>query len=178
MIDGAPALAHAVRVAVLLGRHLPDAPPPLIAATLLHDIPDYTGPDALAAEVGDRCGTATLVTLWLIHGEHIAMDQYRHDPAAATRRLTLLRPDIAATLAADKVISLSYVLGGARHAPDVHAYWADRRAFLLLVPYFRDFLAATAPHLPDGLADQLGDLVREAGRALVLAAHLPAHQPH
>lgn len=177
VIDGAPALAHAVRVAALLGRHLPDAPPALVAAVLLHDVPDYTGPEEFGAEVGDRCGTETLIGLWLIHGEHIAMEQYRHDPDGTTRRLAQLRPDIAAVLAADKVISLSYVLAGARRSPDIRAYWSTRRAFLLLVPYFRAFLAATASKLPEGLADELGGLVREARRAVVLAAQVPVHRP-
>lgn len=178
VIDGAPALAHAVRVAALFGKHLPDAPPALVAAVLLHDVPDYTGPEEFGAEVGDRCGTETLVGLWLIHGEHIAMEQYRYDPDGATRRLAQLRPDIAAVLAADKVISLSYVLSGARRAPDIPAYWSSRRAFLLLVPYFRAFLAATASKLPEGLADELGGLVGEARCALTLAAELPARRPH
>ncbi|WP_035742304.1 HD domain-containing protein [Parafrankia elaeagni] len=177
-IDGAPAITHAVRVADLLGQHLPDAPPALVAAVLLHDVPDYTGPEQFGAEVSDRCGTDTLIALWLIHGEHIAMEQHRHDPDGAVHRLSQLRPDIAAALAADKVISLTYVLGNARQAPDIRAYWAARRPFLLLVPYLRTFLKATGPQLPDGLADELGGLLREARRALVLAAHVPTIRPH
>ncbi|WP_083731208.1 MULTISPECIES: hypothetical protein [Protofrankia] len=43
-IDGAPALAHAVRVTVVLGRHHPAAPPALLAAVLLHDAPNWPHP--------------------------------------------------------------------------------------------------------------------------------------
>ncbi|WP_241840329.1 hypothetical protein [Frankia sp. CcI49] len=178
MIDGAPALAHAVQVALTLGQHVPDAAPELIAAVLLHDVPDYIDPEKVGTEIVDRCGSETLVALWLIHGEHMAMQLHRENADEAARRLAQLRPDIAAALAADKVVSISYVLRGASQAANLRAYWADRRAFLLSVPYFRAFLAATAERLPEGLADELGGLVREARRAVVLAAREPAHRPH
>src|SRR5688572_22804290 len=44
-IDGAPALAHAVKVTVTLGRHVPNASPDLVAATLLHDAPYFAPAD-------------------------------------------------------------------------------------------------------------------------------------
>ncbi|EFC84059.1 hypothetical protein [Parafrankia sp. EUN1f] len=173
-IDGAPALGHAVRVALALGRHLPDVSPSLTAAILLHDVPDYADTQTLGIEIGDRCGTDVLIALWLIHGEHTAMDLYQHDPDAAVRRLETLPSDVAAALAADKVVSLSYVLGCARRAWDIRSYWASRRAFLTLVPYFRAFVEVTAPRLPPALADELGGLVRDARRAAILAAPVTA----
>lgn len=169
---------HAVRVALTLGRHLPAATPDLVAAVLLHDTPDYADLDLVSDRVAARCGIDTLCSLWLIHSEHSTMDLYRHDPAAVARRLARLRPDIAAALAADKAVSIGYVLARARRAPDIRAYWAQRRSFLRSVPYFQAFLTATAPTLPEGLADELGGLVREARRALVLAAEVPAHRAH
>src|SRR5438067_4936862 len=41
IIDGAPAFGHAVKVALVLGRHVPDATPELVAAVLLHDSQEY-----------------------------------------------------------------------------------------------------------------------------------------
>ncbi|WP_055749638.1 hypothetical protein [Frankia sp. AvcI1] len=162
IIDGAPALGHAVRVALTLGRHLPDAPPELLAAVLLHDVPDYARADVVDAEVGGWCGTNTLITLWAIHDEHTAMDLYRTSPASAVRRLSRLPDGVAAALAADKTVSLRYVLTGARNAPDLAAFWATRHAFLTLVPYLRAFQAATAHRLPESLVRDLDQLVTDA----------------
>jgi hypothetical protein len=40
IIDGAPALGHAVKVALMLDRHVPDPAPELVAAVLLHEAKD------------------------------------------------------------------------------------------------------------------------------------------
>ncbi len=151
-----------MRVALTLGRHLPDAPPELLAAVLLHDVPDYARADVVDAEVGGWCGTNTLITLWAIHDEHTAMDLYRTSPASAVRRLSRLPDGVAAALAADKTVSLRYVLTGARNAPDLAAFWATRHAFLTLVPYLRAFQAATAHRLPESLVRDLDQLVTDA----------------
>src|SRR2546430_8764947 len=45
VVDGAPALGHAVRVALVLGCHIPAAAPELVAAVLLHDSPEYAPKD-------------------------------------------------------------------------------------------------------------------------------------
>ncbi len=165
IIDGAPALGHAVRVALTLGRHMPDVPSELLAAVLLHDVPDYVRADVVDAEVGGWCGTSTLIALWMIHDEHIAMDLYRTDPAAAVRRLDRLPAGVAAALTADKIVSVRYVLARALAAADLRDYWASRVAFLALVPYFRAFHAATADRVPAGLAGELEQLVAAAEAA-------------
>jgi hypothetical protein len=52
-VDDAPALGHAVKVVLALGRHVPDVPADVVAALLLHDAPEFAPPgeldDALAA---------------------------------------------------------------------------------------------------------------------------------
>lgn len=83
-------------------------------------------------------------------------------PAAAIARLDQIRPNIVAALAADKVVSPTGILTRARRADDPAGYWASRRPFLALVPYFRAFHTATASRLPAGLAEELSDLGREA----------------
>ncbi|MCK9876618.1 hypothetical protein MXD59_12655 [Frankia sp. Ag45/Mut15] len=164
VIDNAPALGHAVRVALTLGRHMP-VPDALLAAVLLHDVPDYRDPDEVAAAIGDRCGISTLVMMWLIHDEHAAMDLYPRDPAAAIRRLNRLPDPVAAALAADKTVSLRYVLGNARRAADPAAYWQARPAFRGLVPYLRAFHTATAHRIPASLAHNLDQQIGEAEKA-------------
>ncbi|MCM3886135.1 hypothetical protein [Frankia sp. R82] len=164
VIDNAPALGHAVRVALTLGQHMP-VPDALLAAVLLHDVPDYRHPDEVAAAVGDRCGISTLVMMWLIHGEHAAMDLYPRDPTAAIRRLHRLSDPVAAALAADKVVSLRYVLGRARQTSSPAAFWQTRGALLALMPYLRAFHVATARRIPASLARDLDKLISEVAKA-------------
>ncbi|WP_131802409.1 hypothetical protein [Parafrankia soli] len=159
-VAGTPALAHAVRVALTLGRGVPDAAPALIAAVLLRDTPSYADMDVVSERVAARCGIDTLIALWLLHGEETIAGLFRHDPQAATRRLTGLRPDIAAALVADKTVRIGAVLAGARQARDARVYWAQRRGFLLTVPYVRAVLVATSDRIPASLA---GDLDRLSG---------------
>ena len=58
VIDDAPALAHAVRVAVVLGRHIPDPAPELVAAVLLHDSPEFAPADIDVDALTTRLGPA------------------------------------------------------------------------------------------------------------------------
>ncbi|SNQ47072.1 conserved hypothetical protein [Frankia canadensis] len=165
IIDGAPALGHAVRVALTLGRHLPAVPPELTAAILLHDVLDYRGSDLVDSTIARQCGQRTLTMVWLMYGEHTAMDSYGAAPAMALRRLERLPDLVAAALTADKIVSVGYVLRGAQHTADPAAYWPARRPFLDLVPYLRAFHTATAHRIPTTLAGELDTLVRDAETA-------------
>ncbi|ETA02423.1 hypothetical protein CcI6DRAFT_02218 [Frankia sp. CcI6] len=169
IIDSAPALGHAVRVAVTLGRHLPDAPADLVAAVLLHDVPDYRGSALVDNAIEDRCGTRTLTMVWLMYGEHMAMDLYATAPTRALRRLDRLPDLVMAALTADKIVSMGYVLRGAERSTDPTRYWAARHPFLRLVPYLRAFHSATAQRIPETLGAELDQLV--TGAEKVAAAH-------
>lgn len=151
-----------MRVALTLGRYMPTVPPELIAAILLHDVFDYRGSSLVDSTIARQCGQRTLTMVWLMYGEHTAMDQYATAPAMASSRLARLSDLIAAALTADKIVSVGYVLRGARRTDDPRAYWAARRPFLDLVPYLRAFHQATAHRIPGGLADALVTLVRDA----------------
>ncbi|MCK9930011.1 hypothetical protein MXD62_23065 [Frankia sp. Mgl5] len=161
--------AHAVRVALTVGRHVPDAAPALIAAVLLREAPGYVDIDVVSERVAVRCGVDTLIALWLLHGEETIADLFRHDLDAAACRLTALRSDIAAVLAADMTVRIDAILSGARQARNARVYWAQRRGFLLTVPYLRALLAATSDRLPEGLAGELDRLIRQLRRAVVTA---------
>jgi hypothetical protein len=160
IIDGAPALGHAVKVALVLGRHVPDAVPELVAAVLLHDSPEYAPKDVdLDALLTVRLGPAVTRIVRGLEREHIALDQRPVPDVTIEDRWTLYAS------AADKIVSLRSVLGRAARATDTAAYWRARRAFVVRVPYFAGFHTAAAPHLPPGMAGELARLVVRAEQA-------------
>jgi hypothetical protein len=73
--------------------------------------------------------------------------------------------------AADKIVALTSPLRRAATAPDPAAFWARRRAFRALVPYFRAFHTTAAPHLPTSMAAGLDLVVVQAEQAA------PRHGP-
>jgi len=154
IIDGAPAFGHAVKVALTLGRHVPDPAPELVAAVLLHDSPEYAPKEIdLDAVLTARFGAPVAAIVRGLEREHIALDQ-RADPDVTTEdRWTVVAS------AADKIVSLRSILRRASRAPDPAAYWRSRRAFVARVPYFAAFHTAAAPHLPPGMAGELARLV-------------------
>lgn len=160
VIDGAPALGHAVKVAATLGSYHPDVCADLVAAVLLHDAPDFVGEEVLAPSVVDGCGSAVLLAVRTIHREHDAMAAYlRNDRLSAFGMVSALPGYALRALSADKVVSLTYVLRRARTAPDVKAYWRQRQEFVRLLPYFREFHSIAEPQVAPSLAAELGRLV-------------------
>jgi len=157
IIDGAPALGHAVKVALVLGRHVPNAAPELVAAVLLHDSPEYAPKDVdLDALLTVRLGPAVTRIVRGLEREHIALDGRPVPDVTTEDRWTLWAS------AADKMVSLRSILGRAARAADPAAYWRSRRAFVVRVPYFAAFHTAAAPHLPPGMAGNLARLVVRA----------------
>jgi HD domain-containing protein len=75
VIDDAPALGHAVRVALTLDRHLPDASPELIAAALLHDSPEFAPANLTLDELlTARFGPAVTRVVRALEAEHVGLD--------------------------------------------------------------------------------------------------------
>jgi hypothetical protein len=179
VIDGAPALRHAVEVAVTLGRYLPAAPPELLAAVLLHDSPQWTvvpptspdfAPDDLDLDevLTVRFGPATARVVRALEREHAALGQ----PAPPVPDLD--DPMVLWASTADKIVSLGSVVRRASLAADRGAYWDARAPFLRLVPYFRRFHAAAAAHLPASMAAALDQAVTDAERARQVTTPSPA----
>jgi hypothetical protein len=73
------------------------------------------------------------------------------------------RPVLLASTA-DKIVSLSSILGRALAAEDRAAFWSTRQPFLAIVPYFSVFQAVAAPNLPPRMAAELGKLADIAAR--------------
>jgi hypothetical protein len=158
-IDGAPALRHAVEVAVMLGRHLPAAPPELLAAVLLHDAPEFAPADVNLDEVLTvRFAPTTARVVQALQREHEALGQPEPPLPDVEDPLTLLAS------AADKIVSLGSVVRRACLTADRGAYWAARGPFLRLLPYFRRFHAAAVPHLPPQMAAELDQAITDAER--------------
>jgi hypothetical protein len=168
LIDAAPALGHAVKVALVVDRHITDAAPELIAAMLLHDAP-YFAPDTvdLDAVLTGRFGAATTRIVRQLETEHEAMDSRTAPDVTGVDRWTLFAS------AADKIVSLGSILRRAARAPDPVAYWNRRAAFVDRVPYFVAFHTVAAPRLPIAMANELGRLTNLAERATAIRCAAP-----
>jgi hypothetical protein len=164
-IDGAPALAHALRVASLLGTHVPTVTPELLAAALLHDAPDFApaaGVGDLDAVLTDRLSAEVARVVRALTDEHQELDEAGQAPPP------IGDPPVLLLSAADKIVSVASVLDRADAAPDPGEFWSTRRAFFTAVPYVRAVHQAAADYLPPALADAL--------HALVIRAELAARQ--
>ena len=160
VIDGAPALAHAVQVAMKLGEHVHDAPPALVAAVLVHDSPEFAPfdvrlDDVLTVALGDDVRRVVRA----LQREHDALD-------AGNPELPPLADGwVVQASAADKIVSLTSILGRAAAAEDPEEFWRVRRPFIALVPHFRQFHDAVAKAVPSSMAQELGRLVQMAEAA-------------
>ena len=154
MIDGAPALGHAIKVARKVYEHLPSAPLDLLAAVIVHDSPYFAPADIdLDAVLTNALSRRAAQIVRAIEAEHEALD--RNDSVAVDTRD---REALIAS-AADKVISISSVVGRGRRASDPDAYWRERSAFTSRVPYFQHFAAISTAYLPCELAVELTAVV-------------------
>ncbi|MGC5018713.1 HD domain-containing protein [Micromonospora sp. DT47] len=148
-IDDRPALAHAVRVAVTIGDHVAAPEPALIAAALLHDVPDFAPPgEHLYRTLIEDYGLEVPRIIAALHAEHQALDQ--PDPP-------ILVEDAAVVLAstADKIVALTSLLRRARASGDVTDFFSRRPTLLALLPYFRAYSSACRRHAPASLAAAL-----------------------
>jgi hypothetical protein len=129
IIDSAPALGHAVKVALVLGQHVPNAVPELVAAALLHNCPEYAPKDIdLDATLTAWFGIRVTHVVRGLEREHIALDQRPVPDVIIQDRWTLY---VSAT---DKIVRLRSVLRRAARAPDPAAYWHARQALIARLP--------------------------------------------
>ncbi|MEV0810920.1 metal-dependent phosphohydrolase [Micromonospora sp. NPDC050200] len=148
-IDDRPALVHAVRVAVTIGDHVPQPPPDLVAAALLHDVPDFAPatPDiyqTLAA--GYRPEVPRIIAA--LQAEHRALDE--PDPPISVNDLPVL---LAST--ADKIVAVGSLLRRAHASGDTPGFFARRPALLALLPHFRVFQQTAHPRVPASMSARL-----------------------
>jgi hypothetical protein len=159
IIDDRPALAHAVRVAVTLGRHVPDVVPELVAAALLHDSPEFApaGID-LDAVLTARYGPEVTRVVRALEVEHAALDS--PDPP-----ITVDDHPVLLISTADKIVALKSLLRRAALSGDVDAFFGARAGLLRLLPYFRRCHHAGAEHVPRTMTDQFGIVLSRLDQA-------------
>ncbi|WP_322755214.1 hypothetical protein [Frankia sp. Cas3] len=169
-IDGAPAMAHAVRVAVKLCQYYPTATAELVAAVLLHDSP-YFVPDGQDLDIvlSETVGNEVCRIVRAIEQEHFALAVYISDPRRVEVHLRhAASHDRAVVLAsaADKAVSLASIMRRVSRAGDICTYWSARSAFVARIPYFWFFVNEVGWILPVGLAEELSVLVAAAERSI------------
>lgn len=148
MIDDAPALAHAVKVARTVAAYAPDATPQMIAAALLHDAPIFAPGQAdldLVLTHGVAEGVAPIVRA--LHAEHEAM-MAGGTPSLCERHVTVV-------MAADKLVAFRSLVERASRCADEAAFWRQRTVLRGLFGYFRAWHATAQPMLPDTLGHDL-----------------------
>jgi|GEM_PF-3424423 len=162
VIDGAPALTHAMRVAATLGQYVPDPAPELVAAVLLRDAPYFapTGID-LDAELTARLGPAVTRVVRALHREQSEHHALTRIPRP---RVPTDDPWFLYASAANTIVSLATVLRRAAAANRTE-HWRSRAALVREVPYLRAFHTVAAAHLLPAMAAELGRLVTQAERA-------------
>ncbi|HWR49295.1 MAG TPA: HD domain-containing protein [Pseudonocardiaceae bacterium] len=159
VIDDRPALAHAVKVALMLGRHVTDAAPELIAAALLHDAPEFAPPHVdLDLVLGQRYGAEVARIVRALEVAHHALDSAT--PILAVEDLPVL---LACT--ADKIVALESLLRRAEASGDVEGFFAARPGLLRLLPHFRAFCAAGVDRVPPSMSARLDRVLQGIAEA-------------
>ncbi|MGH8905798.1 MAG: HD domain-containing protein [Egibacteraceae bacterium] len=143
-----------MKVALKLEEHVPNAPVELVAAALLHDSHEFAPPtENLDATLTARLGAGVTRVIRALEREHRALAE-RLEPQAPTDD-----PWTLWASAADKIVSLTSILGRAAATDDPDAFWNARRPFIERISYLRRFHTSTAPHLPATMGAELGRLV-------------------
>lgn len=163
IIDDRPAFVHAVRVAATLARHLPEAPPTLIAAALLHDAPEFVPPSLdLDNILAARYDPEVPRIIQALQIEHQALDQ--PDPPITTSD----RPVLLASTA-DKIVALTSLLHRARTSGAPDMFFLARPALLRLLPHFHDYYHAGTGLVPPGMSNHLGHVLNLLTQAAATA---------
>ncbi|MER7471713.1 metal-dependent phosphohydrolase [Micromonospora sp. NPDC000018] len=146
-------------MAVTIGDHVPQPPSDLIAAALLHDVPDFAPAtldiyQALAAGYGPQVPRIIAA----LQAEHRALDE--PDPPICVNDLPVL---LAST--ADKIVALGSLLRRAHASGDTVGFFAQRPALVALLPHLRAFQQAAHPRVPAGMSAHLNAVLSRLEQA-------------
>lgn len=149
VVDDGPALAHAAGVAVTLGEHVPAVSPQLVAATLLHDAPDFAPQGVDLDEVLEfGLGPEVRRVVRALEAEHAALDS--PDPPITVDD----RPVLLASTA-DQIVAFTSLAKRAHRSDDVDGFFIARPMLLCLLPHFRARLHAATGRVPATMAVHL-----------------------
>lgn len=155
IIDGAPAIRHAVKVTRTLGRYCPAAPATVLAAALLHDAPELVSDHAeMEQRITAACGTEVRELIRLLWAEHDVLREPADQEAVAghLRRLSEI-PWLATLTIAEKIVAIEYVLALGDQATDHDQFWGRQKAFTRLLPYLRHLQQAVLPYIPPAMSE-------------------------
>ena len=169
-IDGGVAFGHGCRVALMVDRYWPDAPPSWYATALVHDLPEFivtdTGePDRsrVEAAIVPHLGEEVLGYVWGLWDEHEVYEVCDRTPEIADTRVPELGErclPLLSLMAADQVVSFTNVQRRLTRAVNAGSsaadFWGVRGNLLDRMPYFRRFHAAAKPFVPAALSDHWG----------------------
>ncbi|MCT9107586.1 hypothetical protein [Streptomyces mirabilis] len=137
------ALGHAINVANTLGRYVPDAPPQVVAACLLHAIPQWPMVDEAVHELVEaECGVEAR---WLVEAMRAEEAVLAHPSEGAVqgqlRRLRTI-PWLAHATLAFKIVTLQYTVAHAAHRRwDAAQAWPPPASHDERPPYLHQLLA-------------------------------------
>ena len=159
VIDGQPAIVHAVRVAVTVANHERDAAPGQIAAALLHDSPDFAPPDIdLDHHLTGQYGADTCRLVRAIEADHQAIN------------VDVLTPpreqDVLLLSTADRLVALTSAARRARRS-DTRAFFTQRQRLVELLPYFQSCCDAAWGRVPATLTRDLAAVLAELRQLIV-----------
>lgn len=142
VIDDRPALAHAVRVALTIGEHVPHPGPDLIAAALLHDAPELAPPEVdLDVVLCFWYSREVHRIVRALQAEHQALD--RLDPP-----VNVEDPPVLLASTADRIVAFGALLRRANASGDVQGFFAARPGLGVLLPYFWRYQQASVGLVP------------------------------
>ncbi|THV41378.1 hypothetical protein [Glycomyces buryatensis] len=153
-IDAAPALRHAVAVAVVLGRYHPETEPDITAAVLMHDSPEFAPPTLdLDAFLTIQFSPET--------NRIVRALQHLHDTMGADTEPEVAEDDSATLQAAcaDKIVAISSMLRRSRTADSPSEFWSARTAFTGILGYFDRFTELAAQGGEGDMAERLRALL-------------------
>ena len=137
-IDGVHALSHAVNVANALGRYTPDAPPQVVAACLLHAIPEWPMANEAAHELVEaQCGVEARLLLEALRAEQTILAELSDGGIEGHLRLLRTMPWLAHATLAFKIVALQYVSERAARGCDAEAAWRPFTFPSNQLPYLR-----------------------------------------
>jgi hypothetical protein len=148
-VDGVNALGHAFNVANALGQYIPDTPPQVVAASLLHAIPCWPMADEAVLEfVEAQCGVEARLLLEALRAEHAVLATPSAD--AVDRHLRLLRtmPWLAHATLTAKIVTLQYATAHADARRGAEAVRKPGMSIEEQSPYLRQLLAVAREVVP------------------------------